>query len=73
MSQVTSAAEETSGLSPEFQMLTLPTERRRQIIGPIFGLGLLTPAIDALGFRRFQPMALRARKLRDDYGLVSIT
>ncbi|MFT4592286.1 MAG: hypothetical protein ACI80M_001613 [Gammaproteobacteria bacterium] len=54
-------------------MLPLPIERRRQIIGPIFGIGLLTPAIDALGFRRFQPMALRARKLRDDYGLGSIT
>ena len=73
MSQVTSAAEEKSGLSPEFQMLTLPTERRRQIIGPIFGLGLLTPAIHALGFPHFQPMSLRAGKLRGDCGLGSIT
>lgn len=73
MPQVTSAAEEKSGLSPEFEMLTLPMERRRQIIGPIFGLGLLTPAIHALGFPHFQPMALRARKLRGDCGLGSIT
>jgi len=73
VSRVTSAAEEKSGLSPEFQMLPLPTEWRRQIIGPIFGIGLLTLAIDALGFPHFQPMMLRARKLRGDCGLGSIT
>ncbi|MBT5891621.1 MAG: hypothetical protein HOH24_08145 [Chromatiales bacterium] len=54
-------------------MLTLSTERRRQIIGPIFGLGFLTPAIHALGFPHFQPMSLRAGKLRGDCGLGSIT
>ena len=73
VSQVTSAAAETSGLSPEFQMLALPIEWRRQTVWLIFGLGLLTPAIHALGFPHFQPMALRARKLRGDCGLGSIT
>ncbi|MDG2155162.1 MAG: hypothetical protein P8M26_04380 [Gammaproteobacteria bacterium] len=71
VSQVTSAAAETSGLSPEFQMLALPIEWRRQTVWLIFGPGLLSQSIRTVDFPRFQLKALRARKLRGDNGLGS--
>lgn len=72
VSQVTSAAAETSGLSPEFQMLALPIGWRRQTVWLIFGPGLLAQSIRTVGFPRFQLKALRTSKLRGDDGLGSI-
>jgi hypothetical protein len=48
LSQVSSAAEKNSGLSPEFQTLALPVERQRQIYWLIFTAGVLTLAAAAV-------------------------
>jgi hypothetical protein len=48
LSQVSSADEKKSALSPEFQTLALPVERQRQIYWLIFTAGILTLAAAAL-------------------------